>query len=85
MICIDTAFCCFCFRCITICYIAPIENIFFRTDKLQIAAGKILQLIVDRKLQVSLLIEVVMNRWFAVRKYMLNCVNMFCFSDVIHF
>jgi len=42
------------FRCITMCYIAPIENIFFRSDKLHIAAGKILQLIVDRKLHVSL-------------------------------
>jgi len=51
-------FSCFCFRCITICYIAPIEDVFFRLNRLRSAAGQLLQLIVDHKLQVSLLMSI---------------------------
>jgi len=49
---------CLCFRCITICYIAPVEDVFFRFGRLRYTAGRLLQLIVYHRFHVSLFIEI---------------------------
>jgi len=45
---------CSCFRCITVCYVAPSEDVFFGLNGLKKAASDILQTIVDHHLDVSL-------------------------------